>query len=1355
MKNALDVASIALDSGPGSVHFAQMVRGGFTVSSSFGDPDGDTVTTALTLSGSGEVRAPCNVTVRVVPDLSGDALSSEEKRVFADLLRPLRHADGTRVRTSELAEGDLVLSVWPAAYRNLEYLYSALEVPVPDASGGSLPQFAVPRLWWLRGVSASSLGPAIAAEVARQFTGGTPPDTAEFLAGRGEVYVPTDALLGSASGRLEVRCFDGAGLPVDANAVFGTYRELAHDVGEHYAKPDPATARSWSGPRRVVMVFSDHVGAPYAPFEDTPPPGVFPAPPTEAPLRRVNVDGVERDIPAHGVVVIPADSSAEYASLTDGVVNLTMDGAGVRLGTHPHGQLSDQPSVSVQDWSFLRLRVLDYHRWFPRNPNPANATHDGLARYTEGNAYLPLADGKPTFRHVYRAIRSTHREERYEGDADMPDGDSRDGTGFQVLLNNAWYSPHTPLLGRRAMTLAPRTQPGAMQQEDDPIEPGQVPWSPSDFVAKFSPVPSRGFPSAEPSPPPSSPSATDPDVHRTWYWVTPPGALPPGAWIRLRQLDADSKHVGSDPSDPAAIGAIDLFGRLELVSTPSAFVGPGGQAVLAIDYDPDWAIGGDRIRCEALVVTWDPDDGDDAPGTLLSTGKGLPRERAYGVIEVALPGPDPLSPSAFANASVDLVVGAHLERTAAAGGARVVLPAGMVTGPVTVAVLNPRCGDVFWRRIDAAPTNAVHVEMTNFAMQDGVLVGFLENDPALPEETDAAGPLPDLTACTHLFPLSFSREAKIAGQVPAHPKESLGLAREAIDANVDVRLLAWRDDTGTTKDQLGRSLGGVNGVNAVFGATRGQAILDGITRATASHHQKPAFVLGPDGPVAFVGGIDQSTGRYAERGHPAVDPDRPGGLWHDIHSRIEGKAALDVYRNFRDRWNAWLAHPEIAEPGGTAAEGFDPADPGLTPLPEIPATGYEPLAKTDGPHTVQINRTIPPSVEEYDGFLDPGVGDLSILASYERVFEQAKRFLYIEDQYFFNVEFAQKLNQRLHEGSLDFVMLLLPRFLSETAYVDLILYAIRRRALSMLLYGTEELPAEGSESSAPQNVRDKVAVFHIDNDHDEPVYVHCKYVTADDLWMSIGSSNLNQRSMSYDSELNAAMIDTRLRRGGHRTVRAFRADLLAEHLRLEPWETPLVEDPYEAFDRVKAVLEGRDSRATNLVAADLRLTHYGIQPADMDGDFLAALAIAFDPDGRVAVPGSDEHPARTASSMSGRLLTVAMVLHMATEDEADPGFSRFGYLKVTTGVPAALDPTQLQVTFEVWRDEPGAEHVFTGPFSATEPANLGLLETGVAYRLTATATDPTAPEVPVAMGTIGPFDTPSFDNHQLVDLSLV
>jgi phosphatidylserine/phosphatidylglycerophosphate/cardiolipin synthase-like enzyme len=56
----------------------------------------------------------------------------------------------------------------------------------------------------------------------------------------------------------------------------------------------------------------------------------------------------------------------------------------------------------------------------------------------------------------------------------------------------------------------------------------------------------------------------------------------------------------------------------------------------------------------------------------------------------------------------------------------------------------------------------------------------------------------------------------------------------------------------------------------------------------------------------------------------------------------------------------------------------------------------------------------------------------------------------------------------------------------------------------------------------------------------EPVYVHTKVAIIDDVWATIGSSNICNRSFFGDTELNASFWHAE-------TARRFRVDLLSAH----------------------------------------------------------------------------------------------------------------------------------------------------------------------------------------------------------------
>ena len=130
--------------------------------------------------------------------------------------------------------------------------------------------------------------------------------------------------------------------------------------------------------------------------------------------------------------------------------------------------------------------------------------------------------------------------------------------------------------------------------------------------------------------------------------------------------------------------------------------------------------------------------------------------------------------------------------------------------------------------------------------------------------------------------------------------------------------------------------------------------------------------------------------------------------------------------------------------------------------------------------------------------------------AYEKAFGRARRLIYIEDQYLWSRDIARALAHALATQPE------LPRG--------------RRRAS---LPGPGRSPDRSAQShwSADRDATFGTAPAGTDSraydlDGDEwPIYVHAKVCIIDDVWMTIGSDNLNRRSWTHDSELSCAIID--------------------------------------------------------------------------------------------------------------------------------------------------------------------------------------------------------------------------------------
>ena len=264
-----------------------------------------------------------------------------------------------------------------------------------------------------------------------------------------------------------------------------------------------------------------------------------------------------------------------------------------------------------------------------------------------------------------------------------------------------------------------------------------------------------------------------------------------------------------------------------------------------------------------------------------------------------------------------------------------------------------------------------------------------------------------------------------------------------------------------------------------------------------------------DDRVAFVGGIDltyESGDRYDLGEHPA----RASVGWHDAAARIEGPAVGDVAEHFRMRWHE------------VAGEVLPPVAP----------------SETAGDVELQVVRTVPEKI--YDALPR---GDFGILESYMRAFQEAERFIYVENQFLWSPEIARVLREKLLDPSLDdFRMLFVLPSKPNSGRDD-----------------TRGVLAELVEADADRGRLLACTIYARSGPVADPIYVHAKVAIVDDRWLTIGSANLNEHSLFNDTEMNVVAHDPDL-------ARRTRLRLWAEHLELTEDEIP--DDPVRAIDEL-------------------------------------------------------------------------------------------------------------------------------------------------------------------------------------------
>lgn len=304
-------------------------------------------------------------------------------------------------------------------------------------------------------------------------------------------------------------------------------------------------------------------------------------------------------------------------------------------------------------------------------------------------------------------------------------------------------------------------------------------------------------------------------------------------------------------------------------------------------------------------------------------------------------------------------------------------------------------------------------------------------------------------------------------------------------------------------------------------SNRVEVLLDSRLPAGASHHEKLVIV---DDTVAYCGGVDLTVRRWDIEAHHPAEPRRrypqrtkPYIPQHDVQLVVEGEAAAALGERVRARWEH---------------------------------AGGKPLRVRKARHSVWPKHVKP-------DFADLPVGIIRTVAALEErekdireverstiaAFARAERFVYIENQYITSKSACEALVARMRENpSLEALVVTScdpggwleaetmgvgrQRFMAAFAERDI---ANRIQFVAPLSH------AEGDLGAANAIAPDGVLKIH----------VHAKVLIVDDAFLRIGSSNLNNRSMGFDTEcdLGIEAADDAQRRA----ITSVRNRLIAEH----------------------------------------------------------------------------------------------------------------------------------------------------------------------------------------------------------------
>lgn len=477
---------------------------------------------------------------------------------------------------------------------------------------------------------------------------------------------------------------------------------------------------------------------------------------------------------------------------------------------------------------------------------------------------------------------------------------------------------------------------------------------------------------------------------------------------------------------------------------------------------------------------------------------------------------------------------------------------------------------------------------------------------------------------------------------------------------------------GSEADRAPHTAGGPN-------LRRGFAFVDDNTRSGGSHHQKVSFIRNRYGDFAFVGGIDMLPSRWDTNMHLSPEVRKPGKRedpsnefvtagWHDVHAMIEGPVVADVAKNFFQRWNAFVADPP------DPLEDYPVDLTGLTAIEAMPIVAEEGVPDWPGPdselaidaaidaHTrlergpegrrprratqvCAIVRTIPPFIDAYNSFVkarpvpDDGqpLGELGCRVSYQRAIENARNYIYLEDQYFVEPELIDLIVGRLTNSDpklrLRRLFVVIPHILADDRFVDAIYHHFRTQHMLRIQQDLRTMLATErsvSPETVPQEDIDKIfTIAHLEDPSGSEIYLHAKHMIVDDVWMIISSSNLSRRGMTYETEMGVAISDAEVEDGVRKSVRDHRIRLWAEHLRLDRSHYHRLLDPLAGAELLRQSI---DNSNMPLIPFETENDHIEFHYPSENHTSQHDLVYEFlgDPDGRLATDPISVEAARQA-----------------------------------------------------------------------------------------------------------------------------
>jgi phosphatidylserine/phosphatidylglycerophosphate/cardiolipin synthase-like enzyme len=347
---------------------------------------------------------------------------------------------------------------------------------------------------------------------------------------------------------------------------------------------------------------------------------------------------------------------------------------------------------------------------------------------------------------------------------------------------------------------------------------------------------------------------------------------------------------------------------------------------------------------------------------------------------------------------------------------------------------------------------------------------------------------------------------------------------------IEVRVLCWKSAMPVAATQ--RFFPFMD--RKAFAGSRVKFVLDGKLPIGACHHQKMIVI---DDAIGFCGGGDIGPDRWDTPAHRDDDPRREKtrrdnkafDSRHEVMGLVDGAAAAALGELFRDRWRR--ATGKKLEPCPAVPR---PRWPGaIEPAFNDIAVG---LSRTNGAWRDH------PEVRENE-------------ALHVAAIRQAKACIYMENQYFTSPLIAAELAKRLSERDGPEVVLVSTEH--SPSYFDQV--TMDRTRLNFIRTLTSADRHGRFHAYSPVTTLGRTII------------VHAKLTIIDDTLMRIGSANINNRSLGFDTECDLSFEATGTGSAANRAeITRLRNKLLAHWLGCPQ---PAMEEVIRKAGRVGAALE--------------------------------------------------------------------------------------------------------------------------------------------------------------------------------------